>query len=72
MAHPIFICTQRLRDTTIFWVFRMGFALHSFMNFANPALRTIIPTISAAYVFQIAVAIPAVILQEDRYYGISD
>jgi len=48
----------------------MGFHLHKFMNFANPALRTLIPTISAAYAFQIAVSIPSVILQEDRFYGI--
>jgi hypothetical protein len=48
----------------------MPFALHSFMNFANPALRTLIPTISAAYAFQIAVSIPCIRYQEDRFYGI--
>jgi hypothetical protein len=47
----------------------MPLALHSFMNFANPALQTLIPTISVAYAFQIAVSIPAVIYQEDRFFG---
>jgi hypothetical protein len=39
------------------------------MNFANPALKTLIPTISAAYAIQIAVSIPSIIFQEDRFYG---
>lgn len=47
----------------------MVFALHDIMDFTNPALRTLIPTISAAYAFQIAVSIPAVIYQEDRFFG---
>ena len=42
------------------------------MNFGNPALRTLIPTIGAAYAFQIAVGIPNVYFQEDRFYGYLD
>ena len=49
----------------------MVFWLHNFLNFSNPALRTLIPTISVAYAFQIAVSIPAIIYQEDRFYGIT-
>jgi hypothetical protein len=45
------------------------FSLHNFLNFTNPALRTLIPTIFVAYAFQIAVSIPAIIYQEDRFYG---
>jgi hypothetical protein len=48
----------------------MAFWLHDVFNFSNPALRTLIPTISVAYAFQIAVSIPAIIYQEDRFYGI--
>lgn len=47
----------------------MSFGLHGFLNFSNPALGTLLPTIGAAYSFQIAVSIPAIILQEDRFYG---
>jgi hypothetical protein len=39
------------------------------MNFSNPILRTLVPTIGAAYAFQIACSVPAMILQEDRFYG---
>jgi len=44
-------------------------ALHDLMDFDNPALRTLVPTITAAYVFQIVVAIPAIIYEEDRFFG---
>jgi hypothetical protein len=44
-------------------------ALHNFMNFGNSALRTLVPTIAAAYAFQTAASIPAIIYQEDRFYG---
>jgi len=47
----------------------MPFNLHGILNFWNPALKTLLATIGAAYAFQIAVSIPAVILQEDRFYG---
>ena len=47
------------------------FSLHNFMNFSNPALRTLLPTIGAAYAFQIAVSIPNVYFQEDRFYGLT-
>jgi hypothetical protein len=40
------------------------------MNFSNPALSTLIPTISAAYAIQIAASIPSMIFQEDRFYGL--
>jgi len=39
------------------------------MNFSNPALSTLIPTISAAYAIQVAASIPAMLFQEDRFYG---
>ena len=45
------------------------FPLHEFFNFSNPAFCTIVPTIGVAYVIQIVLSIPAVIYQEDRYYG---
>jgi hypothetical protein len=47
----------------------MVFSIHGFMNFSNPALRTLVPTIGVAYAFQVAVAIPNVYFQEDRFYG---
>jgi hypothetical protein len=48
----------------------MVFNLYSFLNLSNPAWRTLLPTIGAACAFQIAVSVPAIILQEDRFYGI--
>ena len=39
------------------------------MNFSNPAAATLVPTICMIYIFQIAVGIPNVIYQEDRFYG---
>jgi hypothetical protein len=49
----------------------MPFDLQGLFNFSNSALMTLVPTIGAAYAFQIAVSIPAIILQEDRFYGAS-
>jgi len=40
------------------------------MNFSNPALSTLIPTVGAVYAMQIAVSIPSMIFQEDRFYGL--
>jgi hypothetical protein len=49
----------------------MVFNIYSFLNFSNPVWRTLLPTIGAAYAFQIAVSVPAITLQEDRFYGVS-
>jgi hypothetical protein len=40
------------------------------MNFSNPALSTLIPTVGVAYAIQIAASIPSMIFQEDRFYGL--
>lgn len=37
----------------------------------NPALRTLLPTIGAAYAIQGAVAAPCIVFQTDKYYDLS-
>jgi len=45
-------------------------ALH-FTNFRNPFLRTLIPSISAAFALQGAVAIPSILAQSEQFYDLS-
>lgn len=40
-------------------------------NFRNPFLRTLIPSISAAFGIQAAVAIPSILAQSERFYDLS-
>ncbi|KAK0640856.1 hypothetical protein B0T16DRAFT_418568 [Cercophora newfieldiana] len=40
-------------------------------NFRNPLLRTIVPSVSAAFAIQAAFAIPSIIAQSDRFYDFS-
>lgn len=40
-------------------------------NFRNPFLRTLVPSISAAFAIQGAVAVPSIFLQTERFYDLS-
>ncbi|KAK4443597.1 hypothetical protein QBC34DRAFT_416848 [Podospora aff. communis PSN243] len=40
-------------------------------NFRSPLLRTIVPSVSAAFAIQAAFAIPSIIAQSDRFYDFS-
>lgn len=40
-------------------------------NFRNPLLRTLIPSVSTAFAIQVAVAIPSILAQSERFYDLS-
>jgi hypothetical protein len=40
-------------------------------NFHNPFLRTLIPSVGAAFAIQTAVAIPSILAQSERFYDLS-
>lgn len=40
-------------------------------NFKNPFLRTLIPSVSAAFAIQAAVAVPSILTQSERFYDLS-
>lgn len=40
-------------------------------NFRNPFLRTLIPSVAAAFGVQAAVAIPSILTQSERFYDLS-
>lgn len=40
-------------------------------NFRNPFLRTLVPSVSAAFAIQAAVAIPSILTQSERFYDLS-
>lgn len=40
-------------------------------NFRNPFLRTLVPSIGAAFAIQTAVAIPSILAQSERFYDLS-
>jgi len=40
-------------------------------NFRNPFLRTLIPSVSAAFAIQAAVALPSILAQSERFYDLS-
>jgi hypothetical protein len=40
-------------------------------NFRNPFLRTLVPSVSAAFAIQGAVALPSILLQSERFYDLS-
>ncbi|KAJ0337386.1 hypothetical protein COL154_005225 [Colletotrichum chrysophilum] len=40
-------------------------------NFKNPLLRTLVPSVSAAYAIQFAFAIPSIVAQNERFYDFS-
>jgi steroid 5-alpha reductase family enzyme len=40
-------------------------------NFRNPFLRTLIPSVGAAFALQTAVAIPSILAQSERFYDLS-
>ncbi|KAM3083777.1 hypothetical protein ACMFMG_002108 [Clarireedia jacksonii] len=40
-------------------------------NFRNPFLRTLVPSVSAAFAIQAAVAIPSILAQSERFYDLS-
>nr|POE74732.1 hypothetical protein CFP56_37263 [Quercus suber] len=46
-------------------------ALLNSTNFRNPFLRTLIPSIGLAYGLQVAVAIPSIVAQTERFYDLS-
>lgn len=48
----------------------LGTALH-LTNFRNPFLRTLVPSISAAFALQAAVAIPSIFAESERFYDLS-
>lgn len=48
--------------------------LHKFLhltNFRNPFLRTVVPSVAAAFALQTAVAIPSIAAQSERFYDVS-
>ena len=48
--------------------------IHSLLhatNFANPFLRTFIPSVGTAFGIQAAVAIPSIFAQSERFYDVS-
>lgn len=45
--------------------------LHSSLNFRNPALQALIPTILTAFGIQALVSVPCIILKDDRFYDLS-
>jgi hypothetical protein len=40
-------------------------------NFRNPFLRTLVPSVSAAFAIQAAVAVPSILAQSERFYDLS-
>ncbi|KAK2766493.1 hypothetical protein CKAH01_04776 [Colletotrichum kahawae] len=40
-------------------------------NFKNPLLRTLVPSVSAAYAIQFAFAVPSILAQNERFYDFS-
>ena len=40
-------------------------------NFRNPLLITLVPSVSAAFAIQTAVAIPSILAQSERFYDLS-
>lgn len=48
----------------------LGTVLH-LTNFRNPFLRTLVPSISAAFALQAAVAVPSIFTQSERFYDLS-
>ncbi|TVY38684.1 hypothetical protein LSUB1_G003524 [Lachnellula subtilissima] len=40
-------------------------------NFRNPFIRTLVPSISAAFAIQAAVAVPSILAQSERFYDLS-
>lgn len=40
-------------------------------NFRNPFLRTLIPSVGAAFAIQAAVAVPSILAQSERFYDLS-
>jgi hypothetical protein len=44
--------------------------LGGLFRFSNPALTGLVPTVITAYVLQIIFAIPAILFQEDRFFGL--
>jgi len=40
-------------------------------NFRNPFLRTLIPSVAAAFAIQTAVAVPSILAQSERFYDLS-
>ncbi|KAI2777015.1 DUF1295-domain-containing protein [Daldinia loculata] len=48
--------------------------LHKFLhltNFRNPFLRTVVPSVAAAFALQTAVAVPSIAAQSERFYDVS-
>jgi hypothetical protein len=46
-------------------------ALLNSTNFRNPLLRTVVPTVAAAFAIQGAVAVPSLLAQTERFYDLS-
>lgn len=40
-------------------------------NFRNPFLRTLIPSVGAAFAIQTAVAVPSILAKSERFYDLS-
>jgi hypothetical protein len=40
-------------------------------NFRNPFLRTLLPSVGAAFAIQAAVAVPSILAQSERFYDLS-
>lgn len=40
-------------------------------NFRSPLLRTVVPTVGAAFAIQAAVAVPSILGQTERFYDLS-
>lgn len=66
-------CSTRLASiihslTTMAGIFRSF--LHA-TNYRSPLLRTVVPTVAAAFAIQGAVAIPSILAQTERFYDLS-
>lgn len=48
----------------------LNFLLHA-TNYRNPFLRTLVPSIGAAFALQGAVAVPSILAQSERFYDLS-
>jgi hypothetical protein len=46
-------------------------AFLSATNFRTPLLRTVVPTVGAAFAIQAAVAVPSILAQTERFYDLS-
>ncbi len=61
----VLILTSSLQSTD----YRYSMPLYNWLKIGSPALQTLIPSVAAAYVIQLGVALPSIFFQTDRFYG---